>query len=135
MSTISDTSERLAVDVPRLRQRAIGVVVPAVLLLSLLLAVAPLRRMLGAIGHMGADWICLAVALEIASCCSLVVVFRVFFDRVPRGAGRELSWTVMERARCSQAAASARLPWAAGCYTRRGCRGATSYGGPVPCSC
>jgi uncharacterized membrane protein YbhN (UPF0104 family) len=95
MSTVSDTSEQLAVDVPRLRQRAIGVVVLAALLLSLLLAVAPLRRMLGAIGHMGAGWICLAVALEIASCCSFVVVFRLFFDRVPREAGRELAWTVM----------------------------------------
>jgi hypothetical protein len=34
-----------------------------------------------------------AVALELASCLSFVVVFRLFFEPVPKGAARELAWT------------------------------------------
>jgi uncharacterized membrane protein YbhN (UPF0104 family) len=45
------------------------------------------------IGGIGAGWVALAVALELASGASFVVVFRLFFDDLePRGA-RLLAWT------------------------------------------
>ena len=34
-----------------------------------------------------------AIALELASCVSFVVIFRLFFDQLPPGAARELAWT------------------------------------------
>jgi hypothetical protein len=65
---------------------------------GMLVAVPGLRPVLHAIG--GADLghvalVALAVVLEVASCVSFVVIFRRFFDRVPRRAAHDLAWSEM----------------------------------------
>src|ERR1700738_125264 len=66
-----------------LRARAITILVLAVGGLTLLLAVPALRHVLTDIRRMDTLWLLLALALEIASCLSYVVIFRHFFDRLP----------------------------------------------------
>jgi uncharacterized membrane protein YbhN (UPF0104 family) len=70
-------------------------IVIATALASLLLAVPPLRRVVGEIDRLTPGWLVAAIALELASCASFVVIFRRFFDRVPSSAGRRLAWTEM----------------------------------------
>jgi uncharacterized membrane protein YbhN (UPF0104 family) len=67
----------------------------AVLGISLLLSVPALRPVLHAIGEISPWWIASAVALELASCVSFVIVFRLFFDRVSARDARALAWTEM----------------------------------------
>jgi uncharacterized membrane protein YbhN (UPF0104 family) len=88
-------SHPAAGDGSRIRRRLACAGALTAVMLSLLLAAAPLQHVVGEIGRMGAGWICLAVLLELASCCSFVIVFRLFFDRVPRRAGQELAWTAL----------------------------------------
>jgi len=64
-------------------------------MVSLLVAVPALRRVVDEIGRMGPGWLCVAVVLEVASCCSFVVVFRLFFDRLPGATARPLAWIEM----------------------------------------
>jgi uncharacterized membrane protein YbhN (UPF0104 family) len=45
------------------------------------------------IRHMAPIWILAAVALELGSALSFVVVFRLFFDRIPARDARSLAWT------------------------------------------
>jgi uncharacterized membrane protein YbhN (UPF0104 family) len=47
------------------------------------------------IGELDPAWIVVAVALELASSVGFVVIFRMFFDRVPARMARELAWTEM----------------------------------------
>jgi uncharacterized membrane protein YbhN (UPF0104 family) len=77
-----------------LRRLATSLVL-ATALISLLVAVPPLRRVVDDIGNLTPGWVAVAIALELASCTSFVVIFRRFFDRVPRGAARRLAWTEM----------------------------------------
>jgi uncharacterized membrane protein YbhN (UPF0104 family) len=70
-------------------------IVLATALLSLLLAVPPLRQVVDEIDHLTPGWVAAAIALELASCASFVVIFRRFFDRVPSRAARRLAWTEM----------------------------------------
>ena len=60
---------------------------------SLLLAVPPLRGVAQQVAHMDLGWVVVAAALEMASCLSFVVIFRLFFDELPAGTARELAWT------------------------------------------
>lgn len=62
---------------------------------TLMLAVPGLRDVLDRIDEMSGGWVAAAVALEIASCVSFVVIFRQFFDRLPTVAAHELAWTQM----------------------------------------
>jgi uncharacterized membrane protein YbhN (UPF0104 family) len=78
-----------------LRARLITVVVLATAGLTLLLAVPALRQVLVEIRRASAAWLVLAVALELASCLSFIVIFRRFFARVPVRLARELAWTEM----------------------------------------
>jgi uncharacterized membrane protein YbhN (UPF0104 family) len=64
-----------------------------VLGLALLIAVPGLRGVLRQIRHIGPGWIAVAVALELASDVSFVVVFRLFFDRLDAHDARLLGWT------------------------------------------
>jgi uncharacterized membrane protein YbhN (UPF0104 family) len=75
------------------RGRAATAVLLAVLVVSLLLAVPSLRPVVREIGSMSPAWVVAAVALELASCVSFVVIFRLFFDRIPARDGRSLAWT------------------------------------------
>jgi uncharacterized membrane protein YbhN (UPF0104 family) len=65
------------------------------LVVSLLLAVPGLQPVAHEIGAMSPGWIAAAIALELASCLSFVVLFRRFFDRVPGRDARPLAWTSM----------------------------------------
>ena len=64
-----------------------------VLGIALLAAVPGLRGVLREIREIGPGWAGLAVALEIASSVSFVVVFRLFFDRLEPRDARALAWT------------------------------------------
>src|ERR1700730_9739881 len=67
----------------------------ATALVSLIVEVPPLRHVVDEIGRLTPGWLAAAIALELASCASFVVIFRRFFDRLPSRAGRRLAWTEM----------------------------------------
>jgi uncharacterized membrane protein YbhN (UPF0104 family) len=99
-SGLSSPRERRRNGVQRFERRpvavrllTIAVLVAAVV--SLLLAVPGLRAVAREIGHVSAGWLILAVALELTSCASFVVVFRHFFKGVPARGARDLAWTEM----------------------------------------
>jgi uncharacterized membrane protein YbhN (UPF0104 family) len=60
---------------------------------ALLAAVPSLRGVLREIGDIAPGWIAIAVALELASAVSFVVVFRLFFDTLDARDARPLAWT------------------------------------------
>jgi uncharacterized membrane protein YbhN (UPF0104 family) len=62
---------------------------------GLLLAVPDLRPVRDAIAAMDPAWLLAAIAFEVASCASFVVLYRRFFDRVAPAAARVLAWTSM----------------------------------------
>ena len=64
-------------------------------LVSLLVEVPGLQTVASEISHVSGDWLVLAVALELASCASFVVIFRHFFKGVPAQPARNLAWTEM----------------------------------------
>jgi uncharacterized membrane protein YbhN (UPF0104 family) len=64
-----------------------------VLGIALLAAVPGLRGVRREIGDVGPGWVALAVALELASGLSFVVVFRLFFDGLEARDARALAWT------------------------------------------
>jgi hypothetical protein len=63
-----------------------------VLGVALLAAVPGLRGVLREIRAIGPGWVALAVALELASSASFVVVFRLFFDGLEPRDARALAW-------------------------------------------
>jgi uncharacterized membrane protein YbhN (UPF0104 family) len=67
----------------------------AAFVISLLLSVPGLRPVVRDVKEMSALSIIAAIALELASCISFVVVFRLFFDRVTPRDARALAWTEM----------------------------------------
>jgi uncharacterized membrane protein YbhN (UPF0104 family) len=85
----------VAVAKPRIGRRVATSGLLAALGISLLLAVPGLRPVVREIGAISPGWAAGAVALELASCASFVVLFRLFFDRVPARDGRPLAWTSM----------------------------------------
>jgi uncharacterized membrane protein YbhN (UPF0104 family) len=76
-------------------RRLLTALVLAVGVLTLLLAVPDLRPVLGEVGEMNPALVSAAIALELASCLSFVVIFRMFFPRLPAGTARELAWSQM----------------------------------------
>jgi uncharacterized membrane protein YbhN (UPF0104 family) len=66
-----------------------------VLLVSLMLGVPELQPVVREIRDMNPWWVTGAVVLELSSCVSYVVVFRLFFDRVAAPDARALAWTSM----------------------------------------
>jgi len=65
----------------------------AILTTALVASVPGLRGALNAIAHIDPVWIVAAVALELASDVSFVVLFRLFFDRLAGPEARLLAWT------------------------------------------
>lgn len=80
---------------PRRRLRLIGAVILAGLSFGALCLVAPPGQVLGSIGHMNPVWLLIAVALELGSCLSYLVIFRRFFPEPPRPVGRQVAWIAM----------------------------------------
>ncbi len=60
-----------------------------------LLWVAPPAQVIGSIAAMSPAWLLAAVALELGSCLSYVVVFRRFFPEPPRPVSRRVAWIAM----------------------------------------
>jgi uncharacterized membrane protein YbhN (UPF0104 family) len=80
---------------PQLGRRLGTAVLLGALVVALLLSVPGLEPVENDIRHISPAWLALAIALELASCFSFVVIFRLFFDRVPARDGRPLAWTSM----------------------------------------
>jgi uncharacterized membrane protein YbhN (UPF0104 family) len=78
-----------------LRRQLTVVGVAGALGLGLLLAVPGLQPVRDEIVDLDPAWVVVALALELASCVSFVVIYRLFFDRVPASPGRALAWTSM----------------------------------------
>ncbi len=79
----------------RLARRLLTIVVLAVCVITVLLAVPDLRPVAGEIADMNPALVAAAIALELASCLSFVVIFRRFFGPVPKSAAREMAWSQM----------------------------------------
>jgi uncharacterized membrane protein YbhN (UPF0104 family) len=78
-----------------LLRRLLTVLVLAVCVITALLAVPDLRPVGGEIAEMNPGLVAAAVGLELASCLSFVVIFRLFFKPVPTGIAREMAWSQM----------------------------------------
>jgi uncharacterized membrane protein YbhN (UPF0104 family) len=78
-----------------MRRRLITIVILSVGGIAILVAVPALRPVLSDAEKVDVWWLVLAVGLELLSCVSFVVVFRMFFEQVPTVAARELAWTEM----------------------------------------
>jgi uncharacterized membrane protein YbhN (UPF0104 family) len=79
----------------RLRRRLLTMVVLLLGGLTLLLAVPALRPVAREIAAMNPVLVGAAIALEVASCLSYVIIFRLFFAPVPATPARELAWSQM----------------------------------------
>jgi len=79
-------------DLPR---RLLTVVLLAVCLGAVLAAVPDLRPVVREIEQINPALVAAAVALELASCLSFVVIFRLFFEPIPAPAAREMAWSQM----------------------------------------
>jgi glycosyltransferase 2 family protein len=84
-----------AVGRPGVRTRLATTGLLAALGISLLLSVPALRPVLRDIRDINPWWIAAAVALELASCVSFVIIFRLFFDRIGARDARAFAWTEM----------------------------------------
>jgi uncharacterized membrane protein YbhN (UPF0104 family) len=80
---------------PRVGLRVLVTALLGVGSLGALLLVAPPAQVLDSIGHMNPLWLLAAVALELGSCLSYVVVFRRFFPEPPRPVCRQVAWIAM----------------------------------------
>jgi uncharacterized membrane protein YbhN (UPF0104 family) len=78
-----------------LRRRLLTVLVLAACAATLVLAVPDLRPVAREIADMNPALVAAAVALELASCMSFVVIFRLFFRPLPTREAHELAWTEM----------------------------------------
>jgi uncharacterized membrane protein YbhN (UPF0104 family) len=80
---------------PRPGLRGLAVTLVAAGSLGVLLWVAPLEKVIVQIGHLELRWVLAAVALEIGSCLSYVIVFRRFFPEPPRRVSNRVAWMAM----------------------------------------
>jgi uncharacterized membrane protein YbhN (UPF0104 family) len=64
-------------------------------LATVVVAVPGLRPVIHAVERVDLSWIVLGALLELASCVSFVVVFRLFFEQLPTVPAHELAWTEM----------------------------------------
>ena len=80
---------------PRAGSRVGAGALLAALALALGFSVPGLRAVIGKVDHLNPVWLVVAVALKLASELSFVVVFRLFFDRLPGPLARKLAWTAL----------------------------------------
>jgi uncharacterized membrane protein YbhN (UPF0104 family) len=67
----------------------------AICVATVLFAVPDLRPIVRELTHMNPTLVAAAVALELASCLSYVVIFRLFFSPIPGSAARGMAWSQM----------------------------------------
>ncbi len=75
--------------------RRFGVAVIGAISVGLIVWLAPPAKVLDEIGRMNLSWTLVAVALEIGSCLSYVIVFRYFFPELSRRNSRRVAWIAM----------------------------------------
>jgi uncharacterized membrane protein YbhN (UPF0104 family) len=95
MSVAAPHSPPMAVARHGVGRRAATAGLLGVLVVSLMLGVPALQPVVREIRDMNPWWVGGGVALELASCVSYVVLFRLFFDRVAAPDARALAWTSM----------------------------------------
>jgi len=93
MDTVSSTSRPSERRRPKIGRQLITLGLFAALAVALVASVPGLKGVLGEIREMSPAWLALAVALELASDVSFVVLFRRFFDLLPARDARALAWT------------------------------------------
>jgi uncharacterized membrane protein YbhN (UPF0104 family) len=76
-------------------RRTLGAVTLGVAFIAALFVVAPPAGVIEQIGHMNPLWVLIAVALELGSCLSYVIVFRRFFPEPSRPVSRRVAWMAM----------------------------------------
>ena len=76
-------------------RRLLTMLVLAVAVLTVLLAVPDLRPVVHEVKAMNPGLVAAAIALEIASCLSFVVIFRLYFPAISKPAAGELAWAQM----------------------------------------
>ncbi len=86
---------RSAIDRRGLPRRLLTILVLAACVITALLAVPDLRPVAGEIADMNPALVAGALGLELASCLSFVVIFRLFFRPVPTTVAREMAWSQM----------------------------------------
>src|SRR5581483_349325 len=84
---------RSAIDRRRLPRRLLTVLVLAMCVITVLLAVPDLRPVAGEIVDMNPGLVAAAFGLELASCLSFVIIFRLFFRPLPSTVAREMAWS------------------------------------------
>lgn len=84
-----------AIDRRALRRRLVTMAVLVVCGVTVLLAVPDLRPVVREVADMNPALVVAAIALELGSCFSFVIIFRLFFGPVPAPAARELAWVQM----------------------------------------
>jgi uncharacterized membrane protein YbhN (UPF0104 family) len=75
--------------------RGFGVAVIGAISIGLIVWFAPPGKVLGEISRMNVSWTLGAVALELGSCLSYVIVFRYFFPELSRANSRRVAWIAM----------------------------------------
>lgn len=75
--------------------RLLGTAVLGAASVGALLLVAPPGQVVSAIADMNPAWLLVAIALELGSCLSYVVVFRRFFPEPPVSVSRRVAWLSM----------------------------------------
>lgn len=83
------------VDRSDLRRRLLSVTVLAVCVGAVVAAVPDLRPVAREIAEINPAAAAVAVLLEVASCVSFVVIFRLFFAPMPAPVAREMAWSQM----------------------------------------
>ena len=75
--------------------RRFGVAIIGAISVGLIVWLAPPAKVLDEIGRMSLSWTLVAVALELGSCLSYVIVFRYFFPELSRRNSRRVAWIAM----------------------------------------
>ena len=87
--------EPARIDRHALRRRVITLALLSLCLIGALLAVPDLQPVSREIAAMNPIFVAAAVALELASCLSFVVIFRLFFRPLPTLEAHEMAWAQM----------------------------------------
>ncbi len=80
---------------PRTGLRVLATTILSVISVGVLFWVAPPGEVIASLAKMDPLWLLAAVAFELGSCLSYVVVFRRFFPEPPRRTGRQVAWIAM----------------------------------------
>jgi uncharacterized membrane protein YbhN (UPF0104 family) len=75
--------------------RRFGVAIIGAISIGLIVWLAPPGKVLEQIGRMNLSWTLVAVALELGSCLSYLIVFRYFFPELSRRNSRRVAWIAM----------------------------------------